>query len=136
MAANVRIPIFDAGRTTARRIEASSLVRQREAELADLQGRVEFDVRSAVLDLRAAEQQLQVAQTNVQLANDELTQARDRFAAGVANNLEVTQAQESVATASENYIAALYSHNLAKASLARSLGIAESAVMSYLGGNQ
>ena len=136
MAANVRIPIFDAGRTTARRIEASSLVRQREAELADLQSRVEFDVRSAVLDLRAAEQQLQVAQTNVQLANDELTQARDRFAAGVANNLEVTQAQESVATASENYIAALYSHNLAKASLARSLGIAESAVMSYLGGNQ
>ena len=123
-------------RTTARRIDASSLVRQREAELADLQGRVEFDVRAAVLDLRAADQQLQAAQTNVQLANDELTQARDRFAAGVASNLEVTQAQESVATASESLIVALYSHNLAKASLARSLGIAESAVMNYLGGNQ
>lgn len=136
MAANVRIPIFDAGRTTARRIDASSLVRQREAELADLQGRVEFDVRAAVLDLRAADQQLQAAQTNVQLANDELTQARDRFAAGVASNLEVTQAQESVATASESLIVALYSHNLAKASLARSLGIAEAAVMNYLGGNQ
>jgi outer membrane protein TolC len=136
MAANVRIPIFDAGRTTARRIDASSLVRQREAELADLQGRVEFDVRSAVLDLRAADQQLQAAQSNVQLAGDELTQARDRFAAGVASNLEVTQAQESVARASENLIASLYSHNLAKASLARSLGIAETAVMNYLGGNQ
>src|SRR4051812_43498456 len=136
MAANVRIPLFDAGRTTARRIDASSLVRQREAELADLQGRVEFDVRAAVLDLRAADQQLQAAQTNVQLANEELTQARDRFAAGVASNLEVTQAQESVATASENLIAALYSHNLAKASLARSLGIAETAIMTYLGGNQ
>jgi len=65
-----------------------------------------------------------------------LTQARDRFAAGVAGNLEVTQAQEAVAAASETYIAALYSHNLAKASLARALGIAESAVGTYLGGMQ
>ena len=59
---------------------------------------------------------------------EQLQQARDRFAAGVAGNLEVTQAQEAVATASETYIAALYAHNLAKASLARALGIAESAV--------
>jgi outer membrane protein TolC len=136
LAANVRIPVFDAGRTTARRIEAASLLRQREAELADLEGRVEFDVRAALLDLRAADQQLQAAQTNVQLAGEELTQARDRFAAGVASNLEVTQAQEAVATASETYISALYSHNLAKATLARSLGIAESAIMNYLGGTQ
>ena len=111
-------------------------MRQREAELADFTSRVEYDVRAAFLDVRAADQQLQAAQTNVQLASDELQQARDRFAAGVASNLEVTQAQESVAAASETYISALYAHNLAKASLARSMGIAESAVMSYLGGIQ
>jgi outer membrane protein TolC len=132
--ASLRVPIFDGGRTTARRIETDSVVRQREAELADFKSRVEFDVRAAFLDVRAAEQQLQTAQTNVQLAADELQQARDRFGAGVASNLEVTQAQESVAAASETYIAALYAHNLAKASLARSLGIAESAVTGYLGG--
>lgn len=136
MAATVRIPIFDAGRTTARRIEAASALRQREAELADFRSRVEFEVRSALLDLRAAEQQLQAAQTSVQLAGDELRQARDRFAAGVAGNLEVTQAQEAVATASDTYVSALYSHNLAKASLAQALGIAESAVMAYLGGGK
>ena len=136
MAATVRIPVFDAGRTTARRIEAASALRQREAELADFRSRVEFEVRSALLDLRAAEQQLQAAQTSVQLANDELRQARDRFAAGVAGNLEVTQAQEAVATASDTYVSALYSHNLAKASLAQALGIAESAVMAYLGGGK
>jgi outer membrane protein TolC len=72
----------------------------------------------------------------VSLANQELEQARDRFAAGVASNLEVTQAQESVAAASETYIAALYAHNLAKATLARAIGIAESAVVQYLGGIQ
>lgn len=136
MAANVRIPLFDGGKTTARRIETSSALRQREAELADFRSRVEYEVRTSLLDLRAADQQLQAAQTNVQLASDELQQARDRFGAGVASNLEVTQAQEAVAGASETYISALYSHNLAKASLARSLGVAETAVMTYLGGVQ
>jgi outer membrane protein TolC len=134
MAANLHIPIFDGGKTTARRIEAASAARQREAELADFKSRVEYDVRTSLLDLKAADQQLQAAQTNVQLANEELTQARDRFAAGVAGNLEVTQAQETVASASDTYVSALYSHNLAKASLARALGIAESAVTAYLGG--
>jgi outer membrane protein TolC len=132
--ANVRVPIFEGTRNAARRIEADAALREREAELSDFRGRIEFEVRSAFLDLRSAEQQLQAAQTNVQLAQDELTQARDRFAAGVVNNLEVTQAQEAVASASETYIGALYTHNLAKATLARALGVAESAVMSYLGG--
>jgi outer membrane protein TolC len=136
LSATVKIPVFDAGRTKARRIEAASLLRQREAELADFRSRIEFEVRSALLDLRAADQQLQAAQVGVQLANDELRQARDRFAAGVAGNLEVTQAQESVATASDVYVAALYSHNLAKATLAQALGVAESAVMAFLGGGQ
>jgi outer membrane protein TolC len=136
LGATVRVPVFDGGRTAARRIETEAALRQREAEVADFKSRVEYDVRSAFLDVRAAEQQLQAAQSNVQLASDELQQARDRFAAGVASNIEVTQAQESVAAASETYIAALYAHNVAKASLARALGIAESAVTSYLGGGQ
>jgi outer membrane protein TolC len=134
LAATVKIPVFDAGKTTARRVETGSILRQREAELADIRGRVEYEVRSAVLDLRAADQQVQASNTNMQLADAELTQARDRFGAGVASNLEITQAQEAVAAASEQYISALYSHNLAKASLARALGIAESAVTTYLGG--
>jgi outer membrane protein TolC len=132
----VHVPIFDGGRTTARRLETEAALKQREAELADFKGRVEYEVRAAFLDVQAAEQQLQAAETNRQLAGDELQQARDRFSAGVASNIEVTQAQEAVAAASENYIAALYAHNLAKASLARALGIAESAVTGYLGGLQ
>jgi len=135
VAANVRVPIFEGGRANARRAEAGSALRQRQAELDDMRGRIELEVRSALLDLKSADQQVQAAQTNVQLATDTLTQARDRFAAGVASNLEVTQAQEAVARASETYIAALYGHNLAKASLARAIGIAESAVAAYVGGN-
>jgi outer membrane protein TolC len=134
LAAIVRVPIFDGGRTAARRIEAQSDVRRREAELAELRGRIEYEVRAALLDLTAADQQVLAAKTNVDLANQQLQQARDRFTAGVAGNLELTQAQEAVAAASETYISALYAHNLAKASLARSLGIAETAITTYLGG--
>jgi outer membrane protein TolC len=134
LAATVRLPIFDAGRSTARRIESASELKRRQAELEDVRGRVEYDVRAALLDLRAAGQQLEAAQSNVTLAGQELEQARDRFAAGVAGNIEVTQAQESVAIASESYIDALYAHNLAKASLARAVGTAEQSVKAFVGG--
>ena len=134
VAANLRVPIFDAGKSTARRIETDAELKRRQAELEDTRGRVEYDVRTALLDLRAAGQQVEAAQTNVTLAGQELDQARDRFAAGVAGNLEVTQAQQSVAIATESYIDALYSHNLAKAALARAVGTAEQSVKAFVGG--
>jgi outer membrane protein TolC len=134
IAATVRVPIFEGGRAQGKRAEAEAEVRKRRAELEDYRGRIDFEVRTALLDERAASQNLDTARTSQTLADQELAQARDRFAAGVASNIEVTQAQESVARASEAYIIALYNHNLAKASLARAVGIAESAIMSYLGG--
>lgn len=134
VAATVHVPLFDGGRTIGHRIEAASVLRQRQAEFDDLRGRIDLEVRSTILDLTAASRQLETARTSVLLAGQELTQARDRFAAGVAGNLEVTQAQESVAAASDQYIEALYNHNVAKASLARAAGTAEAAVTAFLGG--
>ena len=134
VAATLRVPIFDAGRATGRRLESEAELNRRRAELEDFRGRVEYDVRSALLDLRAATQRLEAARATVTLAGQELEQARDRYAAGIAGSLEVTQAQEAVAAASETYIGALYAHNLAKASLARAVGTAEQSVLSFLGG--
>ena len=132
----VQVPVFEGGRLAADLVQADAELARRRAQLTDLKGRIEYDVRAAFLDLKAAEDQLKVAQTTVDLANQELDQARDRFAAGVANNVEVIQAQQAVAEASENYISSLYAHNVAKASLARALGIGEEAVKSYLGGSR
>jgi outer membrane protein TolC len=134
--ATVRVPLFEAGRAQAKRAEGDALLQRRRAELEDVKGRIDLEVRSSMLDVRAAAQQLDAAQTTQTLANQELEQARDRFAAGVASNIEVTQAQETVASASETYLAALYAHNLAKASLARAVGVAETAIIQYLGGVQ
>ena len=86
------------------------------------------------MDIQSAADQVRVAQGARDLAQQQLTQAQDRFAAGVANGLEVTQAQEAVAGADENYISSLYALNVAEASLARAMGAAEKTIKSFFGG--
>jgi outer membrane protein TolC len=98
-----------------------------------MRAEVYYDVRAAFFDLQATGEQLEVAIRSRELANQELTQARDRFGAGVANNLEVVQAQQSVTTAEEQYIDALLGYDIAKAVLAQSVGDAEAAVQRILG---
>jgi outer membrane protein TolC len=133
LAGSVIIPIFQGGRAQGRLTEADADLRQRRAEAEDMRAQIYYDVRSAFFDLQANGEQLQVATRSRDLANQELTQARDRFAAGVANNLEVVQAQQSVTTADEQYIDALLGYDVSKAVLARSLGDAEAAVQRILG---
>ena len=130
---SVRFPIFDGGRIHADIEQADAALSQRRAEFEDLRGRVDSDVRTAYLDLTSAADLVSVAQSNRALAGDTLQQSRDRFAAGVADTVEVVQAQQSVAAAEQDYIAALYAHNLAKASLARAMGQAGQGVKQFLG---
>jgi len=118
----VRVPLFDAEKVRGRVLEADGLVQRRRAEVSDFRASVEYEVRAAFLDLRFAEEHLRVADETVKLANEELAQSRDRFAAGVASNIEVVQAQEAVASATDSYISGLYGFNLAKASLAHAIG--------------
>lgn len=131
-AAGIRIPIFQGGKVRADVLQADALLRQRQAEADDLHSRVEFEVRSALLDVQAAADQVNVAQQAVELARDALQQARDRFAAGVSNSLEVVQSQQALTVAEENFIASLNAHNVAKLMLTRALGVAETRVRDYL----
>ncbi len=128
----LRIPIFQGGKVHADVLQAEAQLKQSEQQLQNLHGQIDYDVRAALLDLNAAADQVEVARSSVDLADQTLTQARDRFAAGVTDNLEVIQAQESVASANENYISGLYAHNLAKVELARAIGYAEEGVKQYL----
>jgi len=132
--ATLAIPIFAGGRAHADALEAEAVLRQAKQQLENLRAQIDYEVRSAILDLNAAADQVQVARSSVDLANQTLDQARDRFSAGVADNLEVVQAQETVAAANENYISSLYSHNVAKVALARAIGFAEQGVRQYLEG--
>jgi outer membrane protein TolC len=134
--AAVRIPLFQAGRERGRILQADSALQQANAQAADLKARIEYDVRTAFLDLHAADDRVHVAQVAADLAAQQLTQTQDRYSAGVASHVEVVQAQDAVATASDNLINSLFAHNLAKAAVARALGVAEQAAERLLGGQQ
>ena len=129
----VRFPIFQGGRIRGDIEQAEAALAQRRAEYQDLRASIDADVRKAFLDLTSAATQVGVAESNRGLAADTLQQSRDRFAAGVADTVEVVQAQEAVAGAEQDYIAALYAHNLAKASLARAVGQAGRDIRQFLG---
>jgi outer membrane protein TolC len=132
----VNIPIFAGNRVHADLLEADAQLKQARSQLGDLRGRIDYEVRAALLDLNAAAEQVEVARSSVDLAEQTLAQSQDRFAAGVADNLEVVQAQEAVAAAHDSYIQSLYAHNLAKVELAYSIGDAEQGVKRYLKGIQ
>jgi len=132
--ATLNIPIYAGGRTHANVLQAEAALRESRQQLENLRGQIDYEVRSALLDLQSAADQVEVARSSVDLAEQTLNQARDRFAAGVTDNLEVVEAQESVAAANESYISSLYAHNVAKLDLARAIGFAEEGVKQYLQG--
>ncbi len=132
----LNIPIFAGNRVHSDVLEADGQLKQARSQLGDLRGRIDYEVRSALLDLTAAAEQVEVARSSVDLAEQALAQSQDRFTAGVADNLEVVQAQEALASAHESYIQSLYAHNLSKVELAYAIGDAEAGVKRYLKGTQ
>jgi outer membrane protein TolC len=93
-----------------------------EQEKAQLRDRIALEVKTAVAQLESARNQVDVANLGVDLARREVGQARERFQEGVANNIEVTTAQDALARANDNQIEALYRYNQARADLARAVG--------------
>ena len=116
------MPLFTSGRIHAEIVRADLAVQKLQQQQADLRNQIALDVKTALINLGSARNEVQVANLGVQLSKEEVDQARDRFKAGVANNIEVIQAQDSLARANDNQIAALYRFNQARADLARAIG--------------
>lgn len=126
-------PIFEGGKIRADVERADAVLRQRRADTANVRGTIDYDVRTAFLDLQSTSEQVAVARSTIALAGEELQHAQNRFRAGVTNNVEVTQAQQSIAHANDNYIASLFQYNQAKAGLARSFGYSDEESLRFLG---
>ncbi len=120
--ASVNMPLFTGGRIHAEIVRADLEIKKLDQQKDDLRNQIALEVKTALLNLQSARSEVQVANLGVQLSKEEVDQARDRFKAGVANNIEVIQAQDSLARANDNQIAALYRFNQARADLARSIG--------------
>jgi len=131
---SINVPIYQGGRVKADIEQAEATLHQRQAELADQRGRVEQDVRTALIELETAIGEVRLAENNRGFANETLREARDRFNAGVATTVEVVQAQEQVASAESDYISGLFAFDLARLALSRALGEAETGLPSLLSG--
>jgi outer membrane protein TolC len=128
------VPLFEEAKLRGDAQQAQSQLEQQQAQLSDLRGQISADVRNSILDIQAAAKQVAVSHSNVELATEALSEAQQRYAAGVADNLAVSQAQASMAQADDQYVSSLYQHNVAKLALARALGIAQTNYKDYVGG--
>ncbi|MGO8735389.1 MAG: TolC family protein [Terriglobia bacterium] len=118
----VDVPLFTGGRIHAEIAKADVEIKKVEQQRADLQNQIALEVKTSQAQLEAAQHEVDVANLGVKLAQEEVSQARDRFQAGVANNIEVVTAQDSLARANDNQIAALYGYNQARADLSHAIG--------------
>jgi outer membrane protein TolC len=132
-ALTLNIPIYQGSRVRADKLKAGSALQQRWPELADLEDQIDDQVRTAFFNLQSSSKLVSVAKSNIDLANQTLGQAQNRFRAGVADNLELVQARESVASANPSYLSSLFAYNFAKISLARAIGVADQSALHYLG---
>jgi outer membrane protein TolC len=128
------VPILQIARTRGEEEVAQAQLEQSQARLSDQIQQVNADVRDSILDVQAAAKLVEATHSNLDLANEALSEAQQRFHAGVSDNLPVSQAQSQTEQANDQYISALYQHNLAKLSLARALGVAQTNYKDYLGG--
>jgi outer membrane protein TolC len=127
------IPIFKEAQFRGEAQQAQSALDEQRYKQSDLDAQIEADVRDALLDIASSQQQVEVAHSNVQLSEEVLSEAQQRYKAGVSDNLAVSDAQQTVAQANSQYVNSLYQHNVAKLNLARAMGVAQN-YKEYLGG--
>ena len=130
---SLSVPLFKEFALRGEAQQAQAQLDTARAQLSDAKAQVDADVRDSLLDIAAAQKLVEVARSSVELAGEALSEAQQRYAAGVSDNLAVSQAQQSVAQADDQYVTSLYRHNVAKLSLARALGAGEG-YKNYLGG--
>lgn len=124
-AVQLNVPIFNGGLTQGRLTVATSREHEAELQMGSVRGQVEQDVRLAIWTLRTTVERVHASDEALRLAERELEMSRDRFRAGVADNLEVINAQASLANARAGQVQSLAVYNAARLNLAAALGRAE-----------
>jgi len=118
----LNVPLFTGGRIGAQTARADLELRKVAQQRQEQRNQIALQVKTALAQLAAARNEVDVANQAIALAQEEVAQARDRFQAGVADNIEVVTAQDALARANDNQIVALYRYNQARADLARATG--------------
>jgi len=116
------VPLFDSILTASQLGEAQAILRNLQAQEENLRQQVTLEVSQGLLSLRRAEESIRVNEQTVIQARENLDLAEGRYAAGVGNIIEVTDAQLAFTLAQANNIKALYDYKAALAELERAVG--------------
>ena len=118
----LKIPILDGGRRESQRAEVTAVVHQQELQLAQLQKKVEIEVREALLRMDLARGDVELSEARYRLAQDELEHSRRSYAQGIGSQMDVNGAQAGLAKAADGHMAALHDWNEARVDLLQALG--------------
>jgi outer membrane protein TolC len=133
-AGELKLPLFKEAQFRGDADVAEAQQADARNKMADLKQQIDQQLRDSMLDLNSSLALVRVSQQNVDLATRALSDANDRFAAGVDDNLPVVQAQATLSQAQSQWIADTLSYNQAKLGLARNLGIVDTQYRMYLHG--
>jgi outer membrane protein TolC len=120
--ATVDVPLFTGGRIQAETAAAEIEIKKLAQNQTEVRNQIALDVKTSLTNLESARTEVDTANLGVTLSKENVSQAQDRFRAGVANNIEVITAQDELARANDNQIKALYRYNQSRADLARATG--------------
>jgi outer membrane protein TolC len=116
------VGIFDGFRRESRLEEQLAIARETDARLRDLRAQGTLEVRTALLDIASATEQVDAVRERLRLAEQEVSQAQERFRAGVAGNADVIAALLSLNQARTLRNDALATYQSARIALARAMG--------------
>lgn len=129
----LKIPIFEEGRFRGESEVAAAQEIGLRRQIESLRVTIDAQIRMSRMDVESSAERVKVARSNVDLATEELADTRDRFAAGVDDNLPVVQAQATLASAQSRLVATEFQFNQSKLALARNTGVVETQYKQYLG---
>jgi outer membrane protein TolC len=129
----LKIPLFEEGRFRGESEIAAAQEISLRRQIASLRVTIDAQIRASRMDVESSAALVKVARSNVELATQALSDTRDRFAAGVDDNLPVVEAQAELAAAQSRLIATEFQFNQAKLTLARNTGVIETEYKQYLG---
>ncbi len=119
---SVNIPIFEGFSTKAKVDAAKARFAQAKISKDNLVDQIAVDVRKACLNLKESEAIIKSQKDNIGQAREALRIAEVSYSNGVAINLDVLDAQVSLAQIQRNLASGIYDYLMARAFLDRSIG--------------
>jgi outer membrane protein TolC len=132
-AGKLQFPIFQEAALRGETEVANAQIDKVRQQLASLRADIDQQIRANMLDVQSNTDLVKVANSNVELSKQELSDATDRYTAGITDDLPLVQAQATLAAAQNRLVQSEFQYNTSKLRLARSVGVVETQYKTYLG---